>query len=108
MNSFTRISLVAVMAVLTIPVAHAEEQIGPNRYAMTLKNVNVRPGSAEEARKTLSRIEGAAISLCGAPHGSSSILKRAVMKSDCFKNSVAEAVRKIDNPLINRLHDSLH
>lgn len=107
MNIFIRVGLVAAMAVLTIPGAHAEEQIGPNRYAMTLRNVNVHPGSAEEARKTLSRIEGAALSLCGAPHGSSSILKRAVMKSDCFKDSVAEAVRKIDNPLINRLHHPL-
>jgi len=106
MNNFIRLVLAAPLGLATIPVVHAEEQIGPDRYAMTLKDVNVRPKSPEEARKTLSRIEGAALALCGAPRGSSSYLKRSVMKSACFKESVADAVRKIDNPLINRLHQS--
>lgn len=107
MNNIIRLVLAATFGLATIPVVHAEEQIGPDRYAMTLKDLNVRPKSPAEARKTLSRIEGAALALCGAPHGSSSYLKRAVMKSECFKESVADAVRKIDNPLINRLHQAV-
>jgi hypothetical protein len=35
-------------------------------------------------------------------------MRRAVMKSECFKDSLADAVRQIDDPLINQLHQRFH
>ena len=105
MNRFIRSGLTTASIMLMIPAAQAQNTIGPDQHAIILTNVNMQPATIREARKTLDRIKAAALTLCGAPHGSSSYLRRAVMKSECFTESVANAVRKIDDPLINRLHD---
>ena len=108
MNRFIRLGLVTASAVLTIPTVQAQEKIGPDQHAIILTNVNVHPATVREARKTLDRIKAAALNLCGAPHGSSTYMRRAVMKSECFKDSLADAVRQIDDPLINQLHQRFH
>lgn len=107
MNRFTHFGLMAAMSMLTIPIAQAQQKTGSDRYSIALKNVNVHPSSLAEARKTLDRIKDAALTLCGAPQGSSTYMRRAIKKSQCFEDSVAEAVRSIDDPLINRLHQRL-
>jgi len=106
MNNRIALGLVTALGVLAMPPVLAGERAGEDRHSMTLTNVNVRPATLAQARQTLSRIEGAALVLCGAPRGTSSILKRAVMKTPCFRDAVAEAVRTIDHPLITRLHQS--
>ncbi|MGY6637183.1 MAG: UrcA family protein [Erythrobacter sp.] len=105
MNRFISFGLATASAVLMIPPVQAQNTIDPDQHAIILNNVNVHPASIREARKTLDRIKVAALTLCGAPHGSSTYMRRAVMKSECFRDSLADAVRKIDDPLINRLHD---
>ena len=108
MNRLIRLGLVTACAMLTIPAAQAQNMIDADQHAIILTNVNMHPATVREARKTLDRIKVAALTLCGAPHGSSTYMRRAVMKSDCFKDSLADAVRKIDDPLINQLHQRFH
>ena len=108
MNLIIRFGLVTVSAALLIPPIHAQNTKDPDQHAIILTNVNMHPATAREARKTLDRIRVAALTLCGAPHGSSTYMRRAVMKSECFKDSVANAVRQIDDPLINGLHQGSH
>ena len=104
MNRFIRLGLVTATMMLTTQVVLAQNMIAADQHAIVLTNVNIHPATVREARKTLDRIEAAALTLCGAPPGSSTYMRRAVMKSACFRDSVANAVRQIDAPLINRLH----
>lgn len=104
MNRIIRFGLATASAALLIPPVQAEKTMNPDKHAIILANVNMHPATAREARKTLDRIKAAALTVCGAPHGSSTYMRRAVMKSECFTESVANAVRQIDDPLINGLH----
>lgn len=108
MNHLIRTGLVTAAIMLTITAAQGQERIGPDRYAITLRDVELRPATSREARRILSRIRDAALAVCGAPDGSSTSLKRATMKSQCFREAVDGTVRRIDNPLLTRLHQPPH
>lgn len=104
MNRIIRFGLVTAIAALMIPPVQAHKAMDSDQHAIILTNVNMHPATAREARKTLDRIKVAALTLCGAPHGSSTYMRRAVMKSECFRDSVTNAVGQIDDPLITQLH----
>lgn len=73
-------------------------------HTVVLSGVDLRPNTTDAAEKLMARIEEAALEVCGAPAGTSQLLKRAVRRSDCWKASVADAVARIDHPKLTALH----
>lgn len=104
MISTTKLGLVAgLCGLLATPVA-AQEKVGPNTYAIAVESLDVRPATVRAARRALARIEEAALEVCGAPHGALREVRRAVRKSECWKDSVDRAVTAIGDPLLIRVH----
>ncbi len=80
--------------------AAQEVKIGPDRYAVTLRRADLHPATPAAARRTLARIEAAALAVCGGSDVSLSAVKRAVQHSPCWHDSMAGAMAGIDDPLL--------
>lgn len=94
------ITLVLALAFFAAPCLAQAVQIGPDRYAVTLRRADVGSEIPAAARRTLSRIEAAAMAVCGAPESSLSVVRNAVRRSSCWRESVAKAVDGINKPLL--------
>ncbi len=101
---FGKVSLLVVLSASATTPLVAQTEVGPNSYAVTLSNLDLSPATASAARRTLSRIDEAALAICGAPRGSLREVRRATRKSACWKESVDRAVAQIDNPLLTRVY----
>ncbi|MEO7688648.1 MAG: UrcA family protein [Sphingomonas sp.] len=89
----------ALCAAITTP-AVAQEKVGPDRYAVTVHRAGLHPATPAAARRTLARIEAAALSVCGGSEVSFSALKLAIQRSSCWRDAVADTVKRIDDPLL--------
>ena len=87
-------------AAITIPAAAQERRIGPDRYAATVHRAELHPATPAAARRTLARIEAAALAVCGASSFSLSEVKLAIRTSACWRDSVADTMARIDDPLL--------
>ena len=93
--------VVALMLMLmTTPSVAGEVEIGPDRYAITLRYIDQRPISEAAAQRTLHRLADAALAVCGASDFSLRELRLAVRKSACWNDSMEDVVKRIDNPLL--------
>lgn len=97
--------LIALGAVLSAP-AIAQVKVGPETYALTIANVDVRPKTISAARRTWVRIDEAALVVCGVPPGSLRQVRQAARRSACWKVSMDRAITAIGNPLLTRFHRS--
>ena len=88
----------ALCAIATPAVA--QEKIGPDRYAVTLHRAGLHPATPAAARRTLARIEAAALAVCGGSEVSFSALKLAIQHSTCWRDAVADTMARIDDPLL--------
>jgi UrcA family protein len=93
---FTLLSLFALAA----PVAAQRVDAGAERAVIQLNHVDRHPTTPAAARRSLARIDRAALEVCGAFDSSFRELKDAVHRSDCWRESMAGAVAQIDDPLL--------
>lgn len=100
----TKLGLLAVLGTIAASPVAAQEKVGPNTYAIAVESLDIRPATVHAARRTLTRIEEAALEVCGAPRGALREVRRAMRKSECWKDSVYRAVTAIGNPLLIRVH----
>jgi UrcA family protein len=100
----TQFMLLALTGGIAATPVAAEVKVGPETYAVTLRNLDARPANIDAARRTLARIEEAALEVCGASHGSLHEVRRATRKSVCWQESMDATLTKIGNPLLTRLH----
>ena len=91
--------LVALCAFAAVPT-RAET------HTVLLTGVDLRPDTTVAAERVMSRIKEAALEVCGAPRGTSQLLRRAVQKSECWKASVANTVARLDNPKLTALYQA--
>ena len=89
----------ALCAAIASP-AVAQEKIGPDRYAVTVRRAGLHPATPAAARRTLARIEAAALAVCGGSEVSFSALKLAIQHSPCWRDAVADTMKRIDDPLL--------
>lgn len=89
----------ALCAAIAIP-AVAQEKIGPDRYAVVVHRAGLHPATPAAARRTLARIEAAALSVCGGSETSLSALKLAIQHSPCWRDAMADTMARIDDPLL--------
>ena len=86
-------------AIIATPAAQ-EAQIGPDRYAVIVRNADLHPATPAAARRTLVRFEAAALVVCGGSDFSVSAMKLAVQHSPCWRDSMAGTMARIDDPLL--------
>ncbi|MEG3146629.1 UrcA family protein [Sphingomonas sp. RT2P30] len=80
--------------------ASAADRPGEVTESMMLRGVTRNPASPQAATRLLQRIGDAAMLVCGASATSLADMKRAVRTSPCWHNSVADTVRRINDPLL--------
>jgi UrcA family protein len=90
----------ALCAAIAMPATAQEAKIGPDRYAVTLYRAQLHPATPGAARRTLGRIEAAALDVCGASPFSLREMKQAVRDSTCWRDAMAGTMARIDDPLL--------
>lgn len=91
-------------AALAMPAIAQEKKIGPDRYAVTVQRADLHPATPAAARRTLARIEAAALAVCGGSDASLSAMKLAVRHSACWRDSMAGTMAGIDDPLLRQAY----
>ncbi len=102
----TRISTMmaaTIAALLATPGSAGQRDAGSDRQAIVLKHIDSHPATPGAARRTLARLDRAALEVCGASQGSLVELKRAIRASACWRESMDDVVSRIDDP---RLRDA--
>lgn len=87
-------------AALASPCGAQETRVGPDRYRIVVRNADRHPATPATARRTLARIDSAALGVCGV---SSSSLREVVIagrKSPCWQEAMASALADVDDPLL--------
>ncbi|MCJ2178931.1 UrcA family protein [Novosphingobium album (ex Hu et al. 2023)] len=103
----TSLAVAALGLALTAP-AVAQDRIGDNRYAVTLDAVDTHPATPEAAKRTLVRIENAALVVCGASSSSLREVKSAVRRSVCWHDAMADALTRIGDPQLALAYNNKH
>jgi len=91
--------LVALCALLATPCTAQEKQIGPDRYAATVR-ADLHPDTPAAARRALARIDAGALAACGVSSFSLREVVVAERRSACWRDAMAGAMAKIDNVLL--------
>jgi UrcA family protein len=92
-----------VAALLASPGPARPRDIALDRQAVVLKHLDSHPATPGAARRTLARLDRAALDVCGASQGSLVELKRAIRASACWRESMDDVLSRIDDP---RLRDA--
>jgi len=100
------LSFAAAVAAFASP-AQAQDQIGPDRYAIVVKAA-AHPATPRVARRTLARIEQAALAVCGASSFSLREMRMSVRDTACWRGSVAGAVARAGDPLLSAAYHPQH
>jgi UrcA family protein len=103
MKTMTRtpfLAIAALGAMIALPGAAQERKVGPGLYAVTVHRAQLHPATPAAARRTIARIEAAALEACGASPFSLREVKLAVRSSDCWGDSVAATIKRLDDPLL--------
>lgn len=94
------ILIAAPCAVMTIPCSAQESEVGQDRYAAMVRNVDLHPATAAAARRVVARFDAAASAVCGL---SSFSLREVVAdgrKAPCWRDAMAVALARTDAPLL--------
>jgi len=67
--------------------------------SVTLRNIDLHPATAAIARRTMRRIDEAALSVCGASDALFEA-RRAIRASSCWQEAAGNAARQSGNPLL--------
>ncbi|MFA5965332.1 MAG: UrcA family protein [Sphingomonas sp.] len=97
-------ALLAALLLCTAQAASAADRPGEVTESVTLRGVTRNPATPRAATRLLHRIGDAAMLTCGASATSLADMKQAVRASPCWRDSVAETVRRIDDPLLSAAH----
>ena len=91
--------LVALCALLATPCTAQDKQIGPDRYAVTVR-ADLHPATPAAARRVLARIDAGALAACGVSSFSLREVVAAERRSACWRDAMAGAMAKSDNVLL--------
>jgi len=94
------LALAALGVMIAMPGTAQERNVGPGRYAVTVHRAELHPTTPAAARRTLARIQAAALAACGASSFSLREMKLAVRDSACWRDSMAATMARIDDPLL--------
>lgn len=89
------LALATLGAMTAVPSAAQERH-----EAVTVHRAQLHPATPAAARRTIARIEAAALEACGASSFSLREVKLAVRGSVCWRESMAATMTRIDDPLL--------
>ncbi len=89
----------------TVPCAAQAVRIGHDQYVVALRNVDRHPETPQGAQRMLARIADAAMAICGGDRTSALVVQRAIRRSACWRETVADTVGRIGDPLLSQAHD---
>lgn len=92
-----RLSLAALAALAVATPAMA----GPGTTASVAVLMGVDLGSAAGAATMAGRIDRAAMDVCGASRGSSREMQLAVRRSDCYRETLTNALSSLNAPAVS-------
>ena len=105
-NSITSKSIparcVLPLATLLCVLGTAPSWSAPEGPSVTVSFRDLDLSSVAGATTLYRRIQGAARQVCG--HAGSDIIERSIWKS-CYRGATADAVRKVNNPLLTAVHE---
>jgi UrcA family protein len=84
------------------PGAAQVVEVDPDRFAVTLRGVDVHPATPADAHRSSRQIGDAAVIACGATDAGVALVRRAVRRSACWRASMDAAVQQIDHPLLSQ------
>jgi len=91
-----------VLTISAMPCVAQETETGPGRYVIAMRGIDPHPKTSDRARRTLARLGDAASTVCGASEVSLRELKLAVKRSSCWRDSMEDVVRRINDPLLSQ------
>lgn len=97
-------ALTATMFVLAIAVPQSAFASEETR-SVAVRHVDRHPATEAAARRTLARLGQGALEVCGASPFSVPQMRIAIRASRCWKDSMARAVRQIDNSTLADLYE---
>jgi UrcA family protein len=98
-NARARLSAVAAVG-LALTALAAPVQAADEPTAIRVNHVNLAVESRGEATQLLARLSEAATEACGASSFSLAQYRQAVRGSACWRSSMTDVVRRIDNPYL--------
>lgn len=66
----------------------------------TVRNVNLHPTTEAEVQRTLAKLDGAALRVCGGSEFSLREYKTALRDSSCWRGAMEDATRQIASPAL--------
>lgn len=96
------IVLVAALTTLAAPCLARGAQTDPNRLVIALRRADLSSGSPAAIRRSLARIDRAAMAACGASGFSLREMTLAVHHSDCWRRTMTDALRQIGDPHLSQ------
>jgi UrcA family protein len=96
------IKILAVSAVLVLTAGSAVAGAPSNVGTAVVKTGDINPGRASDVRTLQKRLETAALEVCGAKEASVRAVKWAVARSDCYRETLAQATTSAKTTLAIR------
>ena len=94
------ISLAIGSGIMTTPCFARVRQIGPDRYAMAVRHADRPVTTYAAARQVVSRIDSAALEVCGVSSSSLRDVRLATRRSPCWRDAMAGAMARVDDPMV--------
>lgn len=91
-------------ALFATPCVGQDIQLAPDRYAVTVRSVDLNPATPSAARRVFRRLDAAALAVCGASEFSVRDAIEAEHRSACWRDAMARALAQVENPLLRQLY----
>jgi len=97
------LGLIAAAAVLATPLAaSADEPVATSSIAVNKAGLDL--SSQRDATRLLVRLDRAALSVCGASTFSFRQVQDATRASECYRQSMDQAVASLNSPTVNAIY----
>ena len=88
-----------VLAALLLGAAGSTHAARTEASSITLRHIDLHPATAAAARRSMRRIDEAALNVCGAS-GALTEAKRGIRASSCWREAAGNAARHSADPLL--------
>jgi len=88
-----------VLVALLLGAASSTNAARTETASVTLHHIDLHPATAAAARRSMRRIDEAALNVCGAS-GALAEAKRGIRASSCWQEAAGNAARQSEDPLL--------
>ena len=92
------------LTLLTVDVRAAEPEVAPAKVIVHYSDTAF--GTAEGTAQVYRKLKSAARMVCGINDGARLTLDHSIAAKNCFDAALADAVRRINRPMLTSVHES--